>query len=147
MLKKIPSIISPDLLKVLCEMGHGDEIVLADGNFPGSSVAKAGPNGKEAIYLRADGKGVCDLLAAILELFPLDTYAQPVYIMEKVEGDNVPTPIWDEFDAILKDHTDENVVKLERYAFYERSKSAYCILQTGETAQYANIILKKGVVL
>lgn len=147
MLKGIPNIISPDLLKVLHEMGHGDEIVLADGNFPGASMAKAGDGRKEAIFLRADGHGVCELLQAILKIFPLDTYAQPVYIMEKVEGDTVATPIWDEFDEILKEHTKEKVERLERYAFYERSKKAYCIIQTGESAQYANIILKKGVVV
>ncbi len=146
MLKGIPSIISPDLLKVLSEMGHGDEIVLADGNFPGASVAKAGVGGKEAIYLRADGHNVCDLLRAILNLFPLDTYAQPVFIMDKVEGDSVSTPIWEEFETILSAYTDTEIEKLERFAFYERAKKGYCILQTGESAQYANIILKKGVV-
>ncbi len=147
MLKGIPNIISPDLLKVLHEMGHGDEIVLADGNFPGASMAKAGDGGRQAIFLRADGHGVCELLKAILRIFPLDTYDQSVYIMEKVDGDPVPTPIWDEFNLILKDHTAEGVERLERYMFYERSKKAYCIIQTGESAQYANIILKKGVVV
>lgn len=90
---------------------------------------------------------MCELLKAILKIFPLDTYAQPVYIMENVEGDTVATPIWRVFDEILKDYTTEVVEKLERYAFYERSKKAYCILHTGESAQYANIILKKGVVV
>ncbi len=143
MLKGIPDIISPELLKVLCEMGHGDEIVISDGNFPGASMAKA----EDAIFLRADGHGVCELLEAILTVFPLDTYAKPVYIMEKVAGDTVETPIWGEFEKILSAHTNENMEKLERFEFYERSKKAYCILQTGESALYANIILKKGVVV
>ncbi len=146
MLKGIPSIISPDLLRVLHEMGHGDEIVLADGNFPGASTAKCGANGKEAIFLRADGLGVCELLEAILQVFPLDTYAQSVYIMDKVRGDNVETPIWDDFAEIITPHTAHRIEKIERFAFYERAKTAFCILQTGESAQYANIILKKGVV-
>ncbi len=146
MLKGIPNIISPNLLKVLHEMGHGDEIVLADGNFPGASTAKCGANGKEAIFLRADGLGVCELLKAILQVFPLDNYAQSVYIMDKVDGDNVETPIWNEFEEIIADHTSNKLEKIERFAFYEKAKTAYCILQTGESAQYANIILKKGVV-
>ena len=94
-------------------------------------MAKAGDGSKQAIFLRADGHGVCELLKAILKIFPLDTYAQPVYIMEKVEGDTVATQIWGEFDEILKYYTTKVVEKLERYAFYERSKKAYCILQTG----------------
>jgi L-fucose mutarotase len=147
MLKGIPSIISPDLLRVLDEMGHDDEIVLADGNFPGASTAKCGANGKEAIFLRADGLGVCELLTAILKVFPLDTYSQSVYIMDKVEGEDVKTPIWNKFEEIIAPHTTDKPQKIERFAFYERSKKAYCIVQTGESEQYANIILKKGVVI
>lgn len=141
MLKGIPSIISPELLKVLSEMGHGDEIVLADGNFPGASIAQ------NHILLRADGHGVCEMLKAILQIFPLDTYDHAVYIMEKVPGDPVPTPIWDEFRSIIKPHTKEDLVGIERFAFYERAKKAYAVVQTSEAAQYANVILKKGVVL
>lgn len=138
MLKGIPSIISPELLKVLMEMGHGDEIVIGDGNFPGAST--------NARCIRCDGHGVAEILEAILKLFPLDTYAHPVYIMEKVKGDNVETPIWEEYKNIIKPHTDEDMEQVERYAFYERAKKAYAVVMTGESALYANIILKKGVV-
>ena len=138
MLKGIPSIISPELLKVLMEMGHGDEIVIGDGNFPGKSINEN--------CLRCDGHGVPELLEAILKLFPLDTYQKPVYLMGKVPGDNVETPIWDEYARIIKPHTDEKMEELERFEFYERAKKAYAVVMTGESAIYANIILKKGVV-
>ena len=139
MLKGVPSIISPELLKIMMEMGHGDEIVIADGNFPGASHAQR--------LVRADGHGVCELMEAMLRLFPLDTYAKPVFIMEKVPGDTVETPIWDEFRTIIKPYTKEELEQIERYAFYERAKKAYAVVMTGETALYANVILKKGVVV
>ena len=138
MLKKIPKILSPELVKILMEMGHGDEIVIADGNFPSASHAQN--------LVRADGHGAPELLEAILELFPLDTYAKPVYLMAKVPGDPVPVPIWDTYREIIRPHTDEHVEMIARFAFYERAKKAYAVLATGETAIYANIILKKGVV-
>ena len=138
MLKGIPNIISPELLKVLMEMGHGDEIVIGDGNFPGKSV--------NANCLRCDGHGVPELLEAILKLFPLDTYQKPVYLMGKVPGDDVEVPIWDTYAKIIKEHTDEEMQELERFEFYERAKKAYAVVMTGETAIYANVILKKGVV-
>ena len=139
MLKGIPSIISPELLKILMEMGHGDEIVIGDGNFPGQSIGKK--------CVRCDGHGTTELLEAILKLFPLDTYAKPVYIMGKVPGDPVETPIWEDYKRIIKPHTDEEIVELERFEFYDRAKNAYAVVMSGETAIYANIILKKGVVL
>ena len=139
MLKGIPSIISPELLKVLMEMGHGDEIVIGDGNFPGHTINDR--------IIRCDGHGVCDILKAILELCPLDTYEKPVYIMKKLPGDiNVKTPIWDEFKEILAPHTNEGYEQIERQAFYERAKKAYAVVMTGEKAIYANIIIKKGIV-
>lgn len=138
MLKGIPKILSPELLKILMEMGHGDEIVLGDGNFPGQSVNEK--------CVRCDGHGVPELLEAILELFPLDTYQKPVYIMAKTPGDPVETPIWDEYAKIIKPHTDEEIEQIERFEFYERAKKAYAVVMTGESALYANIILKKGVV-
>lgn len=138
MLKKIPKILSPELVKVLMEMGHGDEIVIGDGNFPAESIGQR--------VVRADGHGVPELLEAILELFPLDTYAKPVYLMAKVPGDPVPVPIWDTYAELIAPHTDEKMEFIERFAFYERAKTAYCVLATGESAIYANIILKKGVV-
>ncbi len=138
MLKGIPKIISPELLKIMMEMGHGDEIVIGDGNFPGHSVNQK--------CIRCDGHNVPELLEAILKLFPLDTYQHPTYLMAKSEGDNVETPIWDEYARILKPYTNETCQKLERYEFYERAKKAYAVVMTGESALYANIILKKGVV-
>ena len=138
MLKKIPKILSPELVKILMEMGHGDEIVLADGNFPSESIGQR--------TTRAAGHGVPELLAAIREQMPLDTYAQPVYLMAKVPGDNVEVPIWDEYAKLIAPHTDAKVEFLERFEFYERAKKAYCVVATGESAIYANVILKKGVV-
>ena len=138
MLKGILSIISLELLKIMMEMGHGDEIVIGDGNFPGKSINEN--------CVRCDGHNVPELLGAMLKLFPLDTYAKPVYIMEKVPGDTVETPIWDEYRNIVKPYTNEELEQIERFAFYERAKKAYAVVMTGETALYANIILKKGVV-
>ncbi len=138
MLKNIPKIIPPELLKILCEMGHGDEIVIADGNFPSAAY------GKRVIYL--SGNGGVEVLRAVLELLPLDTYAHPLYLMEKVKGDTVDTPIWNEYKETVKPHTDSNFEYLERYEFYERSKAAYAVIATGESALYANVLIKKGVV-
>ena len=144
MLKGISPILSPELLKVLCEMGHGDELVIADGNFPSASV------GKDAIVIRADGHGTAELLDAILQLLPLDTYVEkPVALMAVVAGDDVPTPpIWKEYEAILQKHEPENCAmeEMERFAFYDRAKKAYAIIARGATAVYANVLLKKGVV-
>ena len=138
MLKKIPKILPPELLKILCEMGHSDEIVIADGNFPSMTMGQR--------VVRMDGHEVPEILSAILELFPLDTYAKPVHIMEKVAGDSVETPIWEVYKKIVAEHTDEEIENIERFKFYERAKTAYCVIATGESALYANIILKKGVV-
>ena len=144
MLKGIPKIISPELLKVLCEMGHGDTIVLADGNFPSESV------GKEDIVVRCDGHGVPELLDAILTLFPLDTYVEkPVTLMAVAEGDTAKTPIWDTYKEIIARHDErgaDTVGTVERFAFYDEAKRAYAIVATGEGAIYANIMLKKGVI-
>ena len=144
MLKGISPLISPALLKVLCEMGHGDELVIADGNFPSESI------GKDAIVIRADGHGVPEILDAILKLMPLDAYVEkPVALMEVVPGDTCPTPeIWDVYKKILNEHEPDNckIDMTERFAFYERARKAYLIIATGETAIYANILLKKGVV-
>ena len=142
MLKGIPKILSPELLKVLCEMGHGDRIVIADGNFPTESV------GKNAIVVRCDGHGVPELLEAVLKLFPLDSYVDhPVSLMEVMKGDPVETPIWDEYAKIVEKHEpDTKIGHIERFQFYEVAKKAYAIVATGEGALYANIILQKGVV-
>lgn len=144
MLKGIPKIISPELLKVLCEMGHSDTIVIADGNFPAESM------GKDCIVIRCDGHGGAELLDAILQLFPLDTYVEkPVSLMEVVPGDNVETPIWDEYKEIISRYDGrgaDTVTNIERFAFYEKAKKAYAIIATGESALYANVILQKGVI-
>ena len=145
MLKGIPSIISPELLKVLCEMGHSDTIVIADGNFPSETI------GKDAIVIRADGHGVPELLEAILKLFPLDTYVEnPVSLMQVMPGDNAKTPIWDVYKKIVSDvdeRGEKAFAEVERFEFYERAKKAYAVIATGETAIYANIMLQKGVVI
>ena len=142
MLIGIPNIISPELLKVLMEMGHGDEIVLGDGNFPSASHAKR--------LVRCDGHGVPVLLDAILKLFPLDSFVEdPVALMAVAQSQNNPAPpIWSEFKTILKDngHQPEKIEYMERFAFYERARAAYAIIATGESAIYANVILKKGVI-
>ena len=144
MLKNIPPVLSPELLKALCEMGHGDELVIADGNFPSHTV------GKNAVVVRADGHGVPELLDAVLQVIPLDTYVEkPVALMEVMPGDPCPTPpIWQTYRELLQKHEPEHcaVEMTERFSFYERAKNAYLIIATGETAIYANVLLKKGVV-
>lgn len=143
MLKGISPLLSPELLKVLCEMGHGDELVIADGNFPAESI------GKNAVVIRADGHDVPEMLDAILQLIPLDQYVdQPAALMKVVPGDPVVPVIWDEYRALLKKHGEDpdKVEMMERFAFYDRAKNAYAVIATGETAIYANVLLKKGVV-
>ena len=145
MLKGIPKILSPELLKVLCEMGHSDRLVIADGNFPAESI------GKNAKVVRMDGHGTCEILEAVLQLFPLDTYVEhPVNLMQVMPGDDVETPIWDSYNNIVKnaDERGESAVgQIERFAFYEQARSAYAIIATGEGALYANVMLQKGVVV
>lgn len=140
MLKGIPAMLSPELLKVLMEMGHGDTIVLGDGNFPAASMGKR--------VVRLDGHGAAALLDAILLLFPLDPYVdEPVKLMEVVPGDDVKTPIWDEYAAIVKRHEPgARIGQVERFRFYDLAREAYCVVQTGEAALYANVLLQKGVI-
>ena len=143
MLKGIPAILTPELLKVLAEMGHGDEIVLADGNFPAESM------GKDAVVIRADGHGVPEILDAVLKMIPLDQYVErPAALMEVVPGDDCVPVIWEQYRALLEDNGEDpaRIEMMERFAFYERAKKAYAIIATGESAIYANILLKKGVV-
>ena len=141
MLKNIPKNISPELLKILDEMGHGDEIVLSDGNFPSERINEK--------VVRCDSTGVTDLLKSILVLFPLDTeYSnEQVFLMEVTPGDTYKPEIWEDYKKVL-DESEENytIGNIERFKFYERAKDAYAVVHTGETALYANIILKKGVV-
>jgi len=143
MLKNIPSILTPELLKVLMEMGHGDEIVIADGNFPGASHTQH--------LIRCDGHDIPTLLDAVLKLLPLDPYvSQPVALMQVVKGDSVKPVIWEEYREIIKNYepkaAESGFDMVERFAFYERAKKAYAVVMTGEQALYANILLKKGVV-
>lgn len=140
MLKGISPIISPELIKILMEMGHGDELVIGDGNFPAASMAQR--------LVRLDGHGVPEILDAILRLFPLDTYVEaPVALMQVTPGDNVVPIIWEEYKEIIRRREGEKrIEEVERFAFYERAKKAYAIVATGEGALYANLILKKGVV-
>ncbi len=144
MLKGIPPILSPELLKALCEMGHTDELVIGDGNFPGHTYGKQ--------VIRMDGHGVPELLDAILQVFPLDTYVEhPVTLMSVVKGDTVETPIWDEYKRIVArydERGDALFQEIDKWEFYRRTKEqAALVIMTGETALYANIILKKGVVI
>ena len=142
MLKGIPSILSPDLLKILMEMGHGDEIVLADGNFPSASNAQR--------LVRCDGHDIPVLLDAILKFLPLDIYVEkPVSLMQVVPGDPTKPVIWNAYKEIVEryDNRKDIIENVERFAFYERAQKAYAVIATGEKALYANIILKKGVVV
>jgi L-fucose mutarotase len=140
MLKNVPPIVSPELMKTLMEMGHGDEIVIADGNFPAASVARR--------LIRCDGHGVPELLDAVLKFFPLDIYVdRPVGLMAVVPGDKTRPTIWEQYRTILKNSGEKfsDFEFIERFAFYERAKQAYAVVATSEKALYANIILKKGV--
>lgn len=141
MLKGIPKIISPELMKILMEMGHGDEIVISDGNFPAASCAKR--------LVRCDGHGVPELLESILKFFPLDTLSdKPISLMAVAQDEVVDTTIWEDYKKIVEvyDPKAANFQQLERFKFYERAKNAYAVIATSEAALYANLILKKGVV-
>ena len=139
MLKGIDPIISPELLKILCEMGHGDELVIADSNYPSESMGKR--------VIRYDGIKCCEILQAILKLIPLDDYVDDNFILMNTNDNSYP-PIWNEYKKIaFEENNFKNLSFLEREKFYERSKNAYCIIASGETETYANIIIKKGVII
>lgn len=135
MLKGISPVISPLLLKIMAEMGHGDEIVLSDAHFPGHTF--------NSTVVRADGIGVDALLDGMIPLFELDSYATPVIMMEAVPGDTLDPAVEEKYRKAMG-YTGE-IERMERYAFYERAKQAYAVVVSGETAKYGNIILKKGV--
>jgi L-fucose mutarotase len=140
-LKGIPPIISPELMKVLMDMGHGDELVIADGNFPAVTNARR--------LVRADGHGVPELLDAILKFLPLDDRVEkPVALMAVMKGDPTKPAIWDRYREIVATHDQRaaSFEMVERFAFYERASKAFAVLATGEAALYANVILKKGVI-
>lgn len=138
MLKNIDKLLTGDLLKILCDMGHGDELVIADANFPAETCAQR--------LVRLPGIDGVRAAEAILSVFPLDTYSDPAFIMDLTDGDKVkgmPEPvIWPEYERLCG-----KMEKMERFSFYERAKKAYVVIQTGEERQYGNLILVKGVVL
>lgn len=143
MLRNIPPILSPELLKVLAEMGHGDTLVIGDANFAAASMAKKG------VLIRCDGLKATDLMEAILTLMPLDEFVEtPVLIMDKEERHaDLPCPVWDEFKAIVGRHDSRGAQAcgmISRKDFYKKAKKAYAVIATTETAFYACTILQKG---
>lgn len=138
MLKGIDKLLSGDLLKVLCDMGHGDEIVIADANFPAETCARR--------LIRLPGTDGSSATRAILTVFPLDTYSVPALVMDLTDGDKgkgMPEPmIWRDYERMCG-----KLEKIERFMFYQRAKNAYAVIQTGEERQYGNLILVKGIVL
>ena len=141
MLKKISPLISPELLKILAEMGHGDDIVLVDANYPAASSGATN-------YVVANGIDIPPLLDAILELMPVDWFVpDPVKLMEVAAGDDYVPEIQDTFKEILHKHgvKDDQITTLERHAYYGAADNAYCVVSTGERARYANICIKKGI--
>lgn len=141
MLKGISPLLNPELLSLLCRMGHGDELVLADAHFPGETM-----NGR---VLRADGLRVPALLDALLPLFELDQY-DPTHLvmMAAVPGDSLDPAVERDYLAPIKRHAPQHkpITRIERFAFYDRARKAFAVLMTGETAKYGNIIIKKGVI-
>jgi len=140
MLKGISPLLSPELLAVLCRMGHGDEIILADAHFPGETVNQR--------VLRADGLGIPALLDAILPLFVLDTYvASPLAMMAAASGDTLDPAVEAAYWKAIDRHAPGTpaIERIDRFAFYERAKGAFAVVMTGETAKYGNLVLKKGV--
>ena len=139
MLKGIHPCLSPDLLKTLAEMGHGDEIILADAHFPGHSF--------QTRLLRADGIDVTTLLDALLPLFELDSYADPLAMMQAVPGDLLDPAVEEQYMAATHRHVPgaKSPIRLDRFAFYDRAQSVFAIVMTGDTRKYGNILLKKGV--
>ncbi len=140
MLKGISPLLAPQLLAALCEMGHGDELVLADAHFPAASVGRR--------VVRTDGLRIADLLEAILPLFELDSYVEsPVAMMAVVPGDVADPAVEQAYRGVLARHAPQAAApaKVERFAFYERARQAFVVVATGDTSKYANLILKKGV--
>ena len=140
MLKGIDKLLTGELLKALCDMGHGDELVIADANFPAETVAKR--------LIRVPGVDGVRVAEAVLSVFPLDTYVDnPACVMDLTDGDKakgMPEPvIWRDYARV----TGEELGLIERFEFYERAKNAYLVIQTGEERQYGNLLLTKGVVL
>lgn len=143
MLKGIPNCMSPELLKVIAEMGHGDKLIIADAFYPSASSAR------HSMLLRADGVRATELIDAILQFLPLDmSIEKPVLIMDKQDCDkDIPTPIWDEYKAIVCKHDKRGldcIGMIDRFDFYKAAENAYAVLATGETSLYGCVILQKG---
>lgn len=141
MLKGIPNILPPELLKILAEMGHGDELLIADGNYPAGCCPSR--------VVRCDGHGIPEILDAILSLMPLDPYVEyPVTLMDILPGDPVVPVIWDTYREIIDKYEPEEkkMEKINKFVFYDKAKTAYAAVTSSEGALYANIILKKGVI-
>lgn len=141
MLKGLDPLLSPDLLHALASMGHGDEIVVADAHFPGATVARR--------LIRMDGVDATRVIRAIASVMPLDTFVEAPAAGMQVVGDPkaIPDAVAD-FNHALDEAEGKQVriEMIERHAFYERSRAAFAVVQTGELRTYANLILKKGVV-
>jgi L-fucose mutarotase len=141
MLKGISPIMSPELLKIVMEMGHGDEICIGDGNFPSANYAQR--------LARLDGHGIPDILGALMPLFPLDAFVEkPVFLMDPGNPEVGKPPIWEDYERVIREYEPAfgDFEYVERFSFYEQAKRAYCVVATGEAALYANVILKKGVI-
>ena len=141
MLKGLSPLLNPELLKIMMEMGHGDEICIGDGNFPAAAYARR--------LVRLDGHGVPDVLSAMMPLFPLDTFVpKPAFLMNPGDPDDGKPPVWEDYERVITEHESAfpGFELVERFAFYEQAKKAYAVVATGEAALYANIILKKGVI-
>ena len=140
MLKGIDRLLTGDMLKALCDMGHGDELVIADANFPAETVAQR--------LIRVPGIDGIRMAEAVMSVFPLDTYVEhPACVMDLTDGDKakrMPEPeIWAGYAQCVG----TELGKMERFAFYERARKAFLVIQTGEERQYGNLLLTKGVVL
>ena len=147
MLLGVPKILSPEITAALCEMGHGDIIVVGDANFPGKRFAKEG----NCTFLRADGVSGTELLDSILSVIPCDNYTEhPVRLMRTMECDRgMQIPIWDDYKKIVAKHDPRGEAAigfLDRFDFYEEAKKSYCIVQSGEKSVYANVMVQKGVI-
>ena len=138
-LERIPNILSPELLYLIAQMGHGDELVIADANFPAVTNVKR--------LVRADGHSVPAILEAILQLYPLDSYVgKAAAVMRRVDKPGEPDPIWNEYQRLLDSAGVRYIAieQVERFAFYDRAKQTFGVVATGETALYGNLIIKKG---
>ena len=140
MLKGLDPLLSPDLLRILRAMGHGDEIAIVDGNYPADAMAKR--------LVRLDGVSATAALDAILSVMPLDDFVpEAAWRMEVVGDAGAEQPIFDEFRRIIAQREPGMALAaLERFAFYERAKGAYAVVATGEARLYGNVILKTGVI-